>query len=59
MQNSKAMLTFPFFDGKYYFWANLIQKIKIVNLRGNSVLKLIQICRIQWLCFHISAIDQQ
>ena len=51
MQNSMAMLTFSFFDGKYSFWANLIQKIKIVNLRSNSVLKLIQICRIEWLYF--------
>ena len=59
MQNSKAMLTFPFFDGKYSFWANLIQKIESVNLRGKSVLKLIQMWKIQWLCFHISVIDHK
>ena len=32
----------------YHFWANLFQKAKVFSLRGNSVLKLIRICRIQW-----------
>ena len=37
-------------DWKYLFWANLDQKIKIVSLSGNLVLRLIPICRIQWGC---------
>ena len=33
-----------------YFWANLVQKIKVVNLSWNMVPRLIWICRIQWSC---------
>ena len=32
MQNSEVMFTFSNFDRKCHFWANLIQKIKIVSL---------------------------
>ena len=31
MQNSTVMFTFSVFDWKYPFWANLVQKIKIVS----------------------------
>ena len=37
-----------FFDWKYPFWANLVQKIKIISLSLNLVPTLIRICRIQW-----------
>ena len=50
MQNSMGMFTFSVFNTKHFFWANLIQKIKIVNLTWNLVPKLIQKCRIQWEC---------
>ena len=41
---------FPFSDWKNLFWANLVQKIKIVGLGWNLVSRLIRICRIQWWC---------
>ena len=46
MQNSMVMFTFSVLDQEYAFWANLVQKIKIVSSRWNSTLKLIQICKI-------------
>ena len=49
-QNSMVIFTFSVFDRKYLFWANLVQKIKFVNLTWNLVLRLIQICRIQLGC---------
>ena len=39
---------FLFLDGKHPFWANLVQKIKIVNLHSNLVPWLMWICRIRW-----------
>ena len=42
--------TFSVFDRKYHFWVNLVQKIKIINLSWNLVLRLIRIWRIQWWC---------
>ena len=36
------------FYWKYPFWVNLVQKLKIVSLNWNFVLRLIQICRIPW-----------
>ena len=33
-----------------HFWANLVQKSKIVSFSWNSVPWLIQICKIQWWC---------
>ena len=33
MQNSVMLFTFFVFDRKYLFWANMVQKIKIVSLR--------------------------
>ena len=50
MQNSMAMFTFSVFDQEYVFWANLVQKIKIVSSRWNLILSLIQIFRIKWCC---------
>ena len=50
MQNSVVMFIFFVFDRAYAFWANLVQKLKIVSSRWNSRLKLTQICRIQWWC---------
>ena len=42
MQNSMMLLTFFVFDWKYPFWANLVQKIKIISLSWKLVLTLIQ-----------------
>ena len=50
MQNSMILFTFLVFEWKYPFWANLVQKIKIVTLCWNLVPRLIRICRIQWCC---------
>ena len=51
MQNSMVMFTFSFFVQRYSFLANLAQKVKVVSVSWNLVLKLIWICRIQWQCF--------
>ena len=37
MQNSMAVFTFFFSDQKRFFWANLVQNVKIVSLRLNLV----------------------
>ena len=50
MQNSMVMFIYFVFDWKYPFWANLVQKIKIISWSWNLVPGLIQICRIQWCC---------
>ena len=44
------MFTFSVFDWEYAFSANLVQKIKTVSSKWNSIFKLIQIRRIQWWC---------
>ena len=50
MQNSMVM----FFAWNYPIWTILVQKIKIVNLSWNLVLRLIWICRIQrWCSFYL------
>ena len=41
-----VIFTFSVFDHRYSFWANLVQKIKIVSLSLNLVPRLIRICRI-------------
>ena len=51
MQNSMVMFTFSVFDQEYAFWANLVQKIKIVSSGWNLILKLIQIFRIHFFVF--------
>ena len=50
MQNSMAMFIFFVFDRKYLFWANLVQKVKIISWSWNLVARLIRICIIQWCC---------
>ena len=50
VQNSVVMFTFSVFNWNYPFWANLVQKIKIVSLSWNLVPKLIRKYRIQWHC---------
>ena len=50
MQNSMMLFIFLLFQWKYPFWANLVQKFKIVTLSWNLVAKLIGTCRIQWWC---------
>ena len=50
MQNSMMLFSFLVFDWKYPFWANLVQKVKIISWSWNSVPRLILICRIQWCC---------
>ena len=50
MQNSMVVFTFSVSEWKYPFWANLVQKIKIISWSWNLVARLIRICRIQW-CF--------
>ena len=49
-RNSMVMFTFSFFDQKYPFCLNLVQKIKIVSLSWNLVAILIWICKTQWCC---------
>ena len=41
---------FSVFDRKCRFWANLVKKIKTVNVNWNLVLRLIRVCRIQSGC---------
>ena len=48
MQNSMVMFILSVFDWKYPFWANLVQKVKIISLSWNLVPRLIRVCRIQW-----------
>ena len=50
MQNSMVMFSFFVIDQKYPFWANLVQKVKIVSLSWNFVPTLIWTCTIQWWC---------
>ena len=44
------LFSFFVFEWKYPFWANLVQKIKIISLSWNLVPTVIRICRIQWRC---------
>ena len=50
MQNSMVMFIFFVFDRKYPYWANLVQKVKILTLSWNFVRTLVRTCRIQWWC---------
>ena len=51
MQNSMMVFTFSVFDQKYHFWANLIQKIKILRLSWSLLPRvIIVIRRSQWRC---------
>ena len=50
IQNLMVMFNFFVFDWKYPFWANLVQKVKIISWSWNLVARLIWICWIQWCC---------
>ena len=50
MQNSMVMFILSVFDWKYPFWANLVQKVKLICLSWNLVPRLIRIWWIQWWC---------
>ena len=50
MQNSMVMFILSVFDWKCPFWANLVQKVKIIIWSWNLVARLIRICRTQWCC---------
>ena len=43
MQNSMELFTFSVIHRKHSFWANLVQKIKIVSLSWNLVPNLMRI----------------
>ena len=44
------LFTLFLFEWKHPFWANLVQKIKIISLSWNLVPTLIRTCRIEWWC---------
>ena len=48
MWNAVMMFNFFVFDHKNLFWANLVQKFKIVCSKWNSIQRLTRICKIQW-----------
>ena len=50
MQNLMVVFNYSFFDQKYQFWGNLVQKIKIICLKWKLVPRLIRICRLEWSC---------
>ena len=50
MQNLMVAFTYSFFDQRYQFWGNLVQKIKIICLKWKLVPRLIRICRLEWSC---------
>ena len=51
MQNSMMIFIYLFFfDRKYPFWANLVQKVNSISWNWNLGPRLIQIWRIQWWC---------
>ena len=50
MQIWMMLFIFFVFKWKYPFWANLVQKIKIISLSWNLVPRLIRICWSQWWC---------
>ena len=48
MQNSMVVFTFSVSEWRCSFWANLVQKVKIISLSWNLVPTPIRACRIQW-----------
>ena len=46
-----VVFTFSIFDRNYPSWANLVQKIKFINLSWNLVPRVIRICTIQRWCW--------
>ena len=60
MQNSMVMFTFSVFDGKYpFFFANLVQKIKVVFLSWNAVVGLILIMHNSMVMLTFSVSNQK
>ena len=57
MQISVVEFTFSILEWKYPFWANMIQKIKVVSSGWNLMHRLIGVCRIQWSCSHFGHAD--
>ena len=53
MYYSVVLFTFSVLDPKHHFWANVVQKVKIVSLSWNLPLRLIWICRIQLFTFPV------
>ena len=51
VQNSMVMFIFFVFDRKYPFWANLVQKVKIVSWSWNLVAFIIFQCCCSLFCF--------
>ena len=47
-QISMVMFTFSVFHQKYLFWANFVQRIKIVTLSWNLLPRLIRIWTVHW-----------
>ena len=45
-----VLLIYFVLDYKFFFWANLAQKMKITSLYWNLVFRLTRIWRIQWWC---------
>ena len=45
MLNSRVMFTFSVSYWKSSFWANLVEKIKVISLSWSLVPRLIEICR--------------
>ena len=50
MQNSMMMFTFSVSEQIHPFWANVVQKTKVVSLSWNVVARLNGICRIRQWC---------
>ena len=50
MKSLTVVFTFSVIYRKYPFCVNLVQKIKIISLSWDLVLRLIWICTIQWWC---------
>ena len=47
-----VLVTCCVFDRNYSFLTNLFQKVNIVSLSWNLMLRLIRICRVQWWSLH-------
>ena len=50
---------FSLLDWENLFWGNLVQIIKLVRLSLSLVLRLIEICSLQWWCWLFSIFDQK
>ena len=59
MQNSMVLFSFSVLDREYSFWANLMQKIKILGLCLNLVPRLTQSVQSSLVAFVFSVFDWQ